>query len=151
MLTQLCGQFVQARQIQALGEQREFVQWKVLLGQDTALLGLQGVPLGVLPGLLEEWPHQPLGQSAAPRAAEATAEESDLAIAVREAVSASARSVSSRSAGRTMFTTIRPTGSFAARSSAIPSAVSCTGISSSSVTKWTAVSGDLRTRMTAWA
>ncbi len=45
----------------------------------------------------------------------------------------------------------RPTGSWAARSSAMPSAVSWTGISSSSVTRWTAVSGDFRTRMTAWA
>ena len=50
-----------------------------------------------------------------------------------------------------MFTTIRPTGSPAARSSATPSAVSWTGISSSSVTRWTAVSGDFRTRITACA
>lgn len=50
-----------------------------------------------------------------------------------------------------MFTKIRPTASFAARSSVMPSAVSWTGISSSSVTKCTAVSGDLRTRITACA
>ncbi len=50
-----------------------------------------------------------------------------------------------------MLTTTRPTGSPAPSSSAIPSAVSWTGISSSSVTRWTAVSGDLSTFMTACA
>ncbi len=44
-----------------------------------------------------------------------------------------------------------PTGSRAARSSAMPSAVSWTGISSSSVTRCTAVSGDFSTRITACA
>ncbi len=33
----------------------------------------------------------------------------------------------------------------------MPSAVSWTGISSSRVTRWTAVCGDFRTRITAWA
>lgn len=72
-------------------------------------------------------------------------------MALRATAPVRSRSTSSRSAGRTMFTMIRPTGSFAARSSAMPSAVSWTGISSSSVTKCTAVSGDFRTRITACA
>ena len=46
------------------------------------------------------------------------------------------RSSSSRSRGRTWLTTTPPTGSPCSRSSAMPSAVSCTGISSSTVTRW---------------
>lgn len=50
-----------------------------------------------------------------------------------------------------MLTMTRPTGSPAARSSSMPSAVSWTGISSRRVTRCTAVSGDLSTFMTACA
>ncbi len=50
-----------------------------------------------------------------------------------------------------MFTRTPPTGSPASRRSAIPSTVSCTGISSSSVVKCTAVSGERSTRITACA
>ena len=47
-----------------------------------------------------------------------------------------------------MLTTTEPTGSPAAVSSAMASAVSCTGMSSSSVTRCTAVWGERRTAMT---
>ncbi len=50
-----------------------------------------------------------------------------------------------------MFTSTPPTGSWASRRSATPSTVSCTGISSSRVTRCTTVSGDFSTRITAWA
>ena len=51
-------------------------------------------------------------------------------------------------AAATMFTMTPPTGRPAARSSATPSAVSCTGISSSSVTRCTAVCGDVARAIT---
>ncbi len=50
-----------------------------------------------------------------------------------------------------MFTRTPPSGSCASRRSAKPSTVSCTGISSSRVTRCTAVSGDRSTRITACA
>ncbi len=50
-----------------------------------------------------------------------------------------------------MLTITAPTGSPAARSSATPSIVSWTGISSSSVTRWIAVCEDFSTRITACA
>ena len=54
--------------------------------------------------------------------------------------------------GRVMFTMTPPTGRPSARSSATPSIVSWTGISSSRVTRWTAVRGEAMTAMTrsAW-
>ena len=59
-----------------------------------------------------------------------------------------ASSSAPRSCGRTRLTTTPPTGRPAARSSAIPSAVSCTGISSSTVTRWTAVRGERNSAIT---
>ena len=57
---------------------------------------------------------------------------------------AAARSSASRSWGRTRLTTTPPTGRPPARSSAMPSPVSCTGISSSTVTRWIAVRRERR-------
>ena len=70
----------------------------------------------------------------------------------RLGVSAAKSATSGSSGGRVMLTTIPPTGSAASSNSATPSVVSWTGISSSSVTRWTAVLSDLRTAMTpsAW-
>ena len=90
-----------------------------------------------------------VGRSAAAGAAQ-PAWDSALATAVRRLPmpppwSAADSSASRSSTGRTMLTTTAPTGSPAARSSATPSTVSWTGISSSSVTRWTAVCGDFST------
>jgi hypothetical protein len=56
--------------------------------------------------------------------------------------------VAGRTGARTAFTTTPPTGSPIACSSATPSIVSCTGISSSSVHRCTAVCGERRTAIT---
>lgn len=126
------------------------MQRQIELSEDRALLVLQRMPLGVLLGLLEERFHQPLGVPAAPRPPSPAA-DNDRATEERVTVRTSSSRSSSNTSGRTMLTMTRPTGSFAARNSAIPSAVSWTGISSSSVTRCTAVSGDFSTLMTACA
>ena len=59
-----------------------------------------------------------------------------------------ARCSSSSSGGRTWLSTSRPSGSPSARSSATASEVSCTGMSSSRVTRCTAVAEERRTFMT---
>lgn len=145
MLSQFLGERVEPGEVEALGEQRQFVQRQARLGELVALGALQGVTLGVLPGLREQQADEPLG-AAEPGGRQGLGDRgADLAVGGQR------QGGFPRSAGRTMFTMIRPTGSFAARSSATPSRVSCTGISSRRVTKCTAVSRDLRTRITACA
>lgn len=126
------------------------MQRQAQLGEYGPLLVLQRIPLGVLLGLLQEGA---TSFSAFPprRAPPSPAADSALATDERGTLRTSSRSVPSNTSGRTMFTMIRPTGSLAARSSAIPSAVSWTGISSRSVTRCTAVSLDFSTRITACA
>ena len=62
-------------------------------------------------------------------------------------VLAAFNSVFGNSGSCTRFTKMPPTGRSNSCSSLIPSRVSCTGISSSIVTRWTTVCGDLISRM----
>ena len=144
---------VQARQVHALGEQRQFVQRAGPARASTARCSCSSATRSACSLGLRRAAGPPAARRAPPRRAPPSpAADSALATAVRGTL---ARRVPARprpaAAGRTMLTMTAPTGSPAARSSAMPSAVSWTGISSSSVTRCTAVSGDFSTRITACA
>ena len=105
-----------------------------------ALLVLELAALGVVAGLVE----QPVDQRRRRRRRRPSAGRRASASAVERcrASSCVARPRRRGRCGRTRFTTTPPTGRPQARSSAMPSAVSCTGMSSSTVTRWTAVRGE---------
>ena len=109
---------------------------------DRALAVLERSPLGVVAGLVEE----PGDEGARARRARPASGRPRRFFLRTLLARIAVRSSSSRSRGRTWLTTTPPTGSPCRRSSAMPSAVSCTGISSRTVTRWHAVCGDRNSR-----
>ena len=142
------GELVEAAEVDAARQPGQLVRRDVEVGDQRALGVLERPALGVVAGLAR--PARRPGRWRRPRRPPSGRRR--IASWSSCPRSAAARSSASRSRGRTRFTTTPPTGSCACRSSAMPSAVSWTGISSSTVTRCTAVRGERNSVITvsAW-
>ena len=138
LVLQAAGQLVEAAHVDAGGQPGQLVR-RDAQPLDQACAGHPPAPGGSR-GRGPRRATRPAGSSDTSTPAETRSEP----IAARSSspLRAAVTSLTRRSRGRTWLTTTPPTGSPASRRCAIPSAVSWTGISSSTVTKCTAVRGE---------
>ena len=132
------GELVERAEVDARRQPGQLVRRDVEAADQLALRVLERAPLGVVAGLGEQRRRRGRRRPRSRRRAGRRRPPRGRGAPRR----AAARSPPARSCGRTRLTTTPPTGRPCSRSWAIPSAVSCTGISSSTVTRCTAVRGE---------
>ena len=144
------GQLVEAAEVDAAGQPGQLVRRDAELGDQLALGVLERPALGVVAGLAEQPVDAASSSTSTPAALEVGR---DPRRGRASPARAAARSSPPRSRGPDQVDDhAADRAARASRSSAIPSAVSCTGISSSTVTRCTAVRGERNSVITvsAW-